>query len=37
MIQNNKNIIEEKQKDPKNEDILNNIIISSDEEKNKFL
>ena len=40
MIQNNidnKYIIEEKQNDVKNEDILNNIIISIGEEKNQLL
>ena len=40
MIQNNidnKDIIEEKQNDVKNEDILNNIIISIGEEKNQLL
>jgi len=40
MIQNNiddKDIIEEKQHDVKNEDILKNIIISIGEEKNEFL
>ena len=40
MIQNNiddKDIIQEKQHDVKNEDILKNIIISIGEEKNQFL
>ena len=40
MLQNNidnKDIIEEKQNDAKNEDILNNIIISIGEEKNQLL
>ena len=40
MLQNNidnKDIIEEKQNDVKNEDILNNIIISIGEEKNQLL
>jgi len=40
MIHNNvdnKNTIKEKQQDVKNEEILNNIIISIGEEKNKFL
>ena len=40
MIQNNfddKGIIEEKQHDVKNEDVLKNIIISIGEEKNQFL